>query len=127
MKTSLSLFRKVCVPAVASLLSGLFAGITPPVVLLTKREISVSATPFPWREITLSTFPRSGNSTMEGITMNTASKLLLASAFALATAPVLADYPGAKRKVTVEVTNTTNAVYFTPLLVALHNRKTHPF
>ncbi len=59
--------------------------------------------------------------------MKTASKFVLASALALATVPALADYSGHTRKVTVEVTNTTNAVYFTPLLVALHNRKTHLF
>lgn len=47
--------------------------------------------------------------------------IVLASVAALTTATASA------RELTVEVTNLTNAVYFTPLLIAVHNRDTHLF
>ena len=46
---------------------------------------------------------------------------LLLSGSLLASAPLLA------RDLTVEITNLTHATYFTPLLVAAHNRHTHLF
>lgn len=45
----------------------------------------------------------------------------ICAAAVLVTTPALAD------KVTVEISNLTNAIYFTPLLVAAHNGHTHLF
>ncbi|MES9824843.1 MAG: spondin domain-containing protein [Candidatus Thiodiazotropha endolucinida] len=48
---------------------------------------------------------------------------IAASVGLLISANTLAD----GREISIEVTNLTNAVYFTPLLVAAHNRNTHLF
>lgn len=53
--------------------------------------------------------------------------LFLASAFVAGSGAASADGPWATRNVSVEITNITNAVYFTPLLVAIHDRDTHLF
>jgi len=48
-------------------------------------------------------------------------------AVALVTASVLISTPVLAREANVEITNLTNAVYFTPLLVAAHDKHTHLF
>lgn len=42
-------------------------------------------------------------------------------------AGLLASYSAFAREVSVKITNLTNAIYFTPLLVAAHDRDTHLF
>lgn len=59
--------------------------------------------------------------------MKQAIGLALASTVALTAASAWAESPWYNRVVTVEITNLTNAVYFTPLLVAAHDRDTHLF
>jgi hypothetical protein len=55
--------------------------------------------------------------------MNKTLSTLAASVALLISTNSMAD----ERKISVEITNLTNATYFTPLLVATHNRKTHLF